>query len=92
MHVSGVATEGGGGNCMRGNFPQAPIGHPVRSMQTRGDFHVDEKMGAGLQDLLPRFTCIDAVRRTFFNLFLQSSDYEKGDVEVLEEVALVGPQ
>ena len=32
----------------------------MRSMQIRGDFHVQKKMGAGLQDLLPRSTCIDA--------------------------------
>ena len=59
----------------------------MRSMQIRGDFHV-EKMGVGLQDLLPCFTCIDATADV-----LWSYDYEKrGVVEVAEGVTLVGPQ
>ena len=59
LRGSSVATGGG----KRGNLPppQPPIRHPVRSMQIRGDFHV-EKMGVGLQDLLPRFTCTDGGR------------------------------
>ena len=35
--------HGGGGGGKRDNFPpppQPPIGHPVRSTQIRGDFHV----------------------------------------------------
>ena len=45
MVHSGVATGGGG---KRGNLPpppQPPIGHPVRSMQIREDFHVGKKWG-----------------------------------------------
>ena len=55
---SGVATGG-----KRSNLPPPPppqIGHPVRSMQIRGDFRIRKKMGVGLQDLLRRFTCTDA--------------------------------
>ena len=54
-----ASPRGGGGK--RDNLPrQPPIGHPVRSMQIRGDFHV-EKMGVGLiKHLLLHFTCTDA--------------------------------
>ena len=40
--------------------PQPLIGHPVRSMQIRGDFRVRKKWGVGLQDLLRSFTFTDA--------------------------------
>ena len=54
-------------------------------MQIRGDFYV-EKMGIGLRDLLPRFTCIDATAEV-----LWSYDYEKeGVVEVVERVRYFG--
>ena len=47
---------------------------------------MSEKMGAGLQDLLPRLTT-DAMVDV-----LWSYDYEKGVIKVVEEVTLVGPQ
>ena len=52
----------------RGKLPGLPpppvatplsTGHPVRSTQIRGDFHVG-KNEVGLQYLLPRFACTDA--------------------------------
>ena len=49
--------HGGGG----GSFP--PISdQTMRSMQIRGDFHVEKNVcgGGGVRDLLPRFTCTDA--------------------------------
>ena len=56
-------------------------------MQIWWDFHV-EKIGAGLQDLLPRFTYTDATADV-----LWSYDYEKeGVVEIVGGVTLVGPQ
>ena len=49
---------------------------------------MSEKIGVGLQDLLPRFTCTDATADV-----LWSYNYEKeGVVKVLEGVTLVGPQ
>ena len=49
---------------------------------------MSEKMGVGLQDLLQRFTCTDATADV-----LWSYDYEKeGVIEIVEGVALVGPQ
>ena len=42
---------------------------------------MSEKMKAGIQDLLPRFTCTDATAD-----FLRSYDYEKGVVKVVEGV------
>ena len=53
---------------------------------------MSEKMGIGLQDLLPRFTCTRSIgpmlRRTFFGLTFT----KKGVVEAVEGVTLVGPQ
>ena len=54
-----ASPRGGGSGAICPPPPQPPIGHPVRSMQIRGDFRV-EKMGVGLQYLLLRFTCTDA--------------------------------
>ena len=45
--------------------------------------------GVGLQDLLPRFACTDAIRRTFFGITITKKE---GVVEVAEGVILVGPQ
>ena len=42
----------------RGNLPpppQPPIGHPVRSMQIRGDFHVEKKNGGRFTVFPPTF-------------------------------------
>ena len=79
--------HGGGASGATCPPPQPPIGHPVRSMQIRGDFRV-RKNGVGLQGLLRSFTCTDATADV-----LWSYDYEKeGVVEVVEGVALVGPR
>ena len=49
---------------------------------------MSETMGIGLQDLLRRFTCTDAMADV-----LWSNDYEKeGVVEVVEGDTVVGPQ
>ena len=82
--VRAVASPRGGGKW--GNLlPQPPIGHPVRSMQIRGDFRV-RKNGVGFQDLLRSFTCTDATADV-----LWSYDYEKeGVVEVVEGVRYSG--
>ena len=45
------------------------------------------KMGVGLQDLLPRFACTDAMG-TFFDLTITKKE---GVVEIVEGVTLVGP-
>ena len=80
--------HGGGASGATCPSPQPPIGHPVRSMQIRGDFRVRKKMGVGLQDLPRSFTCTDATADV-----LWSYDYEKeGFVEVVERVTLVGPR
>ena len=74
--MEGIQWRRHGGGGKRGNLPppQPPIGHPVRSMQIRGDFRV-RKNGVGLQDLLRRFTCTDATADV-----LWSYDYEKEGV------------
>ena len=79
--------HGGGGK--RGNLPppQPPIGHPVRSMQIRGDFRVLKKWGWVYRicsDVLHALT----LRRTFFGLTITKNE---GVVEVVERVTLVGP-
>ena len=56
------------------------IGHPVRSMQIRGDFRIRKKMGVGLQDLLRRFNA-PTLRWTFFGLTITKKE---GVVEVIE--------
>ena len=66
-----ASPRGGGASGATYPPPQPPIGHPVRSMQIRGDFRV-RKNGVGLQDLLRRFTCTDATADV-----LWSYDYEK---------------
>ena len=48
---SGVAT-GGGQTGQLAPPPQPPIGHPMRSMQIRGDFHVG-KNGAMFTGFVP---------------------------------------
>ena len=50
---------------------------------------MSEKMGVVLQDLLPRFTCTDAIRRTFFGLTITKKEEV---VKVVEGVILVGLQ
>ena len=57
---------------------QPPIGHPVRSMQIRGDFHVG-KMGVGLQYLFPRSTCADATADVLWYLGTRYG-YEKEEL------------
>ena len=52
------------------------------------EIFISEKMGEGLQDLVPRFTWTDATADV-----LWSFDYEKeGVLKVVEGVTLVGPQ
>ena len=82
--ASGVATGGKRGNLLPP--PQPPIGHPVRSMQIRGDFHVGKKWGLGSQDL---FSHASTLRRTFFGLAITKKE---GAEEVVEGVILVSPQ
>ena len=83
-----VASPRGGGKL--GNLPpppQTPIGHPVRSMQIRGDFRV-RKNGGRFTGFAPKFSCTDATADV-----LWSYDYEKERVvEVVEGVTLVGPR
>ena len=78
---SGVAT---GGNLP----PQPPIGHPVRSMQIRGDFHVGKNGGMFKGFTYSHVLHAPTLRRTFFGLAIT----KKGAVEVVEGVTLVGPQ
>ena len=53
-----------------------------------GRFSCRKKMGVGLQDLLPGFTCTDGTENV-----LWSYDYEtRGVVKAVEEVTLVRPQ
>ena len=82
---SGVATGGKRGNLTP---PQPQIGHPVRSMQIRGDFRIRKKWG-----LVYRI-CSDVLhaptlRWTFFGLTITKKE---GVVEVVEGVTLVGLQ
>ena len=60
--------------------PQPPIGHPVRSMQIRGDFHVG-KMGVSLQ-VWSHVLNAPTLRRTFFGLTLTKKDEVVEVVEV----------
>ena len=68
--------------------PPPQIGHPVRSMQIRGDFRIRKKWG-----LVYRI-CSDVLhaptlRWTFFGLTVTKKE---GVVEVVEGVTLVGLQ
>ena len=83
-----VASPRGGEAGQLAPPPQPPIGHPVRSMQIRGDFRVRKKWGQVYRiysEVLHALT----LRRTFFGLTITK---KKGVVEVVEGVTLVGPR
>ena len=79
--------HGGGANGATCPPPQPPIGHAVRSMQIREDFHVGKN-----RSRFPGFAPTFSMNRRYGGL-LWSYDYAKeGVVKVVEGVTLVGPQ